>query len=60
MCAQVPTFNQDYDFYKEQVFKLRAEKAELIEAVTMVRDRSPIGSTPHQIAMTTLAKYETK
>jgi hypothetical protein len=38
MSAQVPTFNQDYDFYKEQVATLRSEKAELIEALRGMLD----------------------
>jgi hypothetical protein len=60
MCAQVPTFNQDYDFYKEQVFKLRAEKAELIEALRAAQNLLVSEGWIVEGVYNTLAKYETK
>jgi hypothetical protein len=61
MSAQAPTFNQDYDFYKEQVATLRAEKAELIEALRL--SKQYIESLGYHVPLPiqkTLAKYETK
>jgi hypothetical protein len=39
---------------------IRAEKAELIEALIKIKSIAPIGSTWHYHASQTLAKYETK
>jgi hypothetical protein len=68
MSAQEPAFNQDYDFYKEQVATLRSEKAELIEALRAIiaqwdtpnwKLTESTGTIINQ-ARQTLAKYETK
>jgi hypothetical protein len=50
----------EYDGLIETIATLRAEKAELIEALERIKSIAPIGSTWHYHAERTLAKYETK
>ena len=49
-----------HDGLIETIATLRAEKAELIEALERIKSIAPIGSTWHYHASQTLAKYETK
>jgi hypothetical protein len=58
--ARIVQCVNEYDVLIETIASLRAEKAELIQALRKIKSIAPIGSTWHYHAEQTLAKYETK